>query len=128
MNNNRVTILLESAEKIGLMSTLAELGDNMQFNIPLLLKICDNSIEVLKLSENVSDELKRNGVATIMELTNALMSEDGIEALRNLDNDSIYEIQTKLLNLAYDELDDENKKNFWITFIELNSELLSELE
>ena len=49
------------------------------------------------------------------------MSEKGLDTVRNLGKKSISEIKTKLLYLAYNELNDKEKQAFWNEFIELNS-------
>ena len=122
MNNNYVSSLVESAEKIGLVSTLAAFGNGIKVNIPLSQKLCDRSIDDMDLSVRASNGLKRSGAMTIRELTDTIMSEKGLETVRNLGKKSISEIKTKLLYLAYIDLNDNEKIAFWKKFIELNSE------
>ena len=45
MNSNYVMTLFESAEKIGLISTLAPFGNDIKISIPLSQKFCDKSID-----------------------------------------------------------------------------------
>lgn len=122
MNSNYVMTLFESAEKIGLVPTLAPFGSNIKISIPLSQRFCDKSIDDMDLSVRASNGLKRSGAMTIRELTDAIMSEKGIESVRNLGKKSINEIKTKLLYHAYNELNDKEKQTFWYKFIELNSE------
>lgn len=122
MNSNYVMTLFESAEKIGLISTLAPFGNDIKISIPLSQKFCDKSIDDMDLSVRASNGLKRSGAMTVRELTDTIMSEKGLDTVRNLGKKSISEIKTKLLYLAYNELSDKEKQAFWNKFIELNSE------
>lgn len=121
MNSNYVMTLFESAEKIGLISTLAPFGNDIKISIPLSQKFCDKSIDDMDLSVRASNGLKRSGAMTVRELTDTIMSEKGLDTVRNLGKKSISEIKTKLLFLAYNELNDKEKQAFWNEFIELNS-------
>ena len=121
MNSNYVMTLFESAEKIGLISTLAPFGNDIKISIPLSQKFCDKSIDDMDLSVRASNGLKRRGAMTVRELTDTIMSEKGLDTVRNLGKKSISEIKTKLLYLAYNELNDKEKQAFWNEFIELNS-------
>ena len=121
MNSNYVMTLFESAEKIGLISTLAPFGNDIKISIPLSQKFCDKSIDDMDLSVRASNGLKRSGAMTVRELTDTIMSEKGLNTVRNLGKKSISEIKTKLLFLAYNELNDKEKQAFWNEFIELNS-------
>ena len=121
MNSNYVMTLFESAEKIGLISTLAPFGNDIKISIPLSQKFCDKSIDDMDLSVRASNGLKRSGAMTVRELTDTIMSEKGLDTVRNLGRKSISEIKTKLLYLAYNELNDKEKQAFWNDFIELNS-------
>jgi DNA-directed RNA polymerase subunit alpha len=121
MNSNYVMTLFERAEKIGLISTLAPFGNDIKISIPLSQKFCDKSIDDMDLSVRASNGLKRSGAMTVRELTDTIMSEKGLDTVRNLGKKSISEIKTKLLYLAYNELNDKEKQAFWSDFIELNS-------
>ena len=121
MNSDYVMTLFESAEKIGLISTLAPFGNDIKISIPLSQKFCDKSIDDMDLSVRASNGLKRSGAMTVRELTDTIMSEKGLDTVRNLGKKSISEIKTKLLYLAYNELNDKEKQAFWNEFIELNS-------
>jgi DNA-directed RNA polymerase alpha subunit len=121
MNSNYVMTLFESAEKIGLISTPAPFGTDIKISIPLSQKFCDKSIDDMDLSVRASNGLKSSGAMTVRELTDTIMSEKGLDTVRNLGKKSISEIKTKLLYLAYNELNDKEKQAFWNEFIELNS-------
>lgn len=119
--DNYVKTLFESAEKIGLVSTLATFGNNIRISIPLSQQLCDKSIDDMDLSVRAANGLKRSGAMTVRELTDVIMSEKGLETVRNLGKKSISEIKTKLLHIAYNDLNDYEKQCFWNRFIELNS-------
>lgn len=121
MNSNYVMTLFESAEQIGLISTLAPFGNDIKISIPLSQKLCDRSIDDMDLSVRASNGLKRSGAMTVHELTDNIMSEKGLDTVRNLGKKSISEIKTKLLYLAYNELNDKEKQAFWSDFIEPKS-------
>ena len=125
MNNKYAFTLYERAKTIGLLSTLTAFGRNLRFNIPLSKKICDTSIDDMELSVRASNGLKRSGIMTIGELVNTIMSEKGLETVRNLGKKSISEIKIKLLCFAYKDLTDNEKRTFWDKFLELNSEYKS---
>ena len=99
----------------------SDFGNDIKISIPLSQKFCDKSIDDMDLSVRASNGLKRSGAMTVRELTDTIMSEKGLDTVRNLGKKSISEIKTKLLYLAYNELNDKEKQAFWNEFIELNS-------
>ena len=123
MNQNHVRTLFESAENNGLIPTLALFGSNIKVNIPLSKTLCDKSIDDMDLSVRASNGLKRCGAMTVRQLSELIMSEKGLESVRNLGKKSICEIKTKLLFHAYQELDNKEKIDFWTRFIALNTEM-----
>ena len=84
MNSNYVMTLFESAEKIGLISTLAPFGNDIKISIPLSQKFCDKSIDDMDLSVRASNGLKRSGAMTVRELTDTIMSEKDTMKIINL--------------------------------------------
>ena len=120
--NNKINALLKCAEEAGIITVLATFGNTIKISIPISEKFCDRSIDSMDLSVRASNGLKRIGAMTIRELTDKIMGESGLETVRNLGKKSINEIKTKLLSLAYAELNDREKESFWRNFIELNSE------
>lgn len=120
--NNKINALLKGAEEAGIITVLATFGNTIKISIPISEKFCDRSIDSMDLSVRASNGLKRIGAMTIRELTDKIMGESGLETVRNLGKKSISEIKTKLLSLAYIELNDKEKEAFWKNFIELNSE------
>lgn len=124
MNNKYVFILFESAEQFGLIFTLSPFGNNIKISIPLTRAFCDKSVDELDLTVRSLNGLKRCGAMTVGELTDIIMSDGGISKVRNLGKKSISEIKTKLLNLAYNDLNDKERLEFWHKFIELNADLI----
>lgn len=124
MNNKYVFTLFESAEQFGLIFTLSPFGNNIKISIPLTRVFCDKSVDELDLTVRSLNGLKRCGAMTVGELTDIIMSDGGISKVRNLGKKSISEIKTKLLNLAYNDLNDKERLEFWHKFIELNADLI----
>lgn len=124
MNSKYVFTLFESAEQFGVVFTLSPFGNDLKISIPLTRTFCDKSIDELDLSVRSLNGLKRNGAMTIRELTDVIMSDSGLSNVRNLGKKSISEIKTKLLNLAYKDLNDKERLEFWHKFLELNYNLI----
>ena len=124
MNNKYVFTLFESAEQFGVVFTLSPFGNDLKISIPLTRTFCDKSIDELDLSVRSLNGLKRNGAMTIRELTDVIMSDNGLAKVRNLGKKSVSEIKTKLLNLAYKDLNDKERLEFWHKFLELNYNLI----
>ena len=125
MNNKYIFTLFESAEQFGLIFTLSPFGNNIKISIPLTRTFCDKSVDELDLTVRSLNGLKRCGAMTVRELTDIIMSDGGISKIRNLGKKSISEIKTKLLNLAYNDLNDKERLEFWYKFVELNADLIS---
>ena len=81
-------------------------------------------IDELDLTVRSLNGLKRYGAMTVRELTDVIMGDGGISQVRNLGRKSISEIKTKLLNLAYNDLNDKERLEFWYKFVELNAEII----
>ena len=124
MNSKYVFTLFESAEQFGVVFTLSPFGNDLKISIPLTRTFCDKSIDELDLSVRSLNGLKRNGAMTIRELTDVIMSDSGLSNVRNLGKKSVSEIKTKLLNLAYKDLNDKERLEFWHKFLELNYSLI----
>lgn len=123
MNNKYVFTLFESAEQFGLIFTLQPFGNNIKICIPLTRAFCEKSVDELDLTVRSLNGLKRCGAMTVRELTDIIISDGGISKVRNLGKKSISEIKTKLLALAYDDLNDKERLEFWHKFTELNADL-----
>ena len=124
MNNKYVFTLFESAEQFGLIFTLSPFGNNIRISIPMTSSFCNKSVDELDLTVRSLNGLKRCGAMTVGELTDIIMSDSGISKVKNLGKKSISEIKTKLLNLAYNDLNDKERLEFWHKFIELNADLI----
>jgi DNA-directed RNA polymerase alpha subunit len=124
MNNEYVFTLFESAERFGLIFTLTPFGNDIKISIPMSRRFCDKSIAELGLSVRALNGLRRYGALTVSELDDIIMSDDGLLKLRNIGKKSICEIKTKLLNLAYNDLTDKGRLEFWHKFVELNADII----
>ena len=119
MENEYVFTLFENAEQFGIVFTLLPFGNNLIINIPLGKKFCDRRIEDLELSARSLNGLKREGVYTLRQLTD-IVDSVALSKVQNLGEKSIREIKTKLLVLAYQDLNDRERIEFWFKFLELN--------
>ena len=119
MENEYVFTLFENAEQFGIVFTLLPFGKNLIINIPLAKKFCDRRIEDLELSARSLNCLKREGVFTLRQLTD-IVDSVALSKVQNLGEKSIREIKTKLLVLAYQDLNDRERIEFWFKFLELN--------
>ena len=62
----------------------------------------------------------RANLRTVGDVVDAVMTESGLFAVRNLGRKSISEIKTTLLVKAYDELNDRERFVFWCNFAAKN--------
>lgn len=115
-----VYALCDGAENVGLLSVLEPFGSSIRVKVPLSQRFCSKSIEGMMLSVRSVNGLMRAGANTIEKLVDVIMSEEGLEKVRNLGKKSVAEIKTALLLGAYGELDDSEKRQFWHDFLEEN--------
>jgi hypothetical protein len=113
--------LFENAEQFGIVFTLLPFGRDLKINIPLTKRFCDRKIEEIDLSVRSLNGLKREGIFTLRQLSDVVMNGDSLSKVKNLGKKSIKEIKTKLLVLAYEDLNDKERIEFWCKFLELNS-------
>ncbi len=118
--NEALNTLLRSAEINGVLSALAPFGNNIRVKIPMSEKFCQSSIEELSLSVRSRNGLMRSGASNVEDVVNIIMGEGGLSSIRNLGKKSISEIKSTLLLHSYNELSDREKREFWISFLEMN--------
>lgn len=119
----KVAILLEHAEKVGVIEMLKNYGEQVSVQIPLGKMLCETEIDDLELSVRARNCLHRAGVKTVFDLTELIMTEGKMERLRNLGRKSIVEIKTVLLVMAYERLTTERKAEFWENVLQENGVL-----
>ena len=122
MNKTKIIkTLIDTEKQYGLVETLRRVvGKNIMVSMGFSACACNADIDELALSVRSYNALRRANIITIGELIEQL-NEGELKNLRNLGVKSISEIKTKLLYLAYNELNDKEKQAFWNEFIELNS-------
>ena len=117
---NNARALFENAEKYGLIEALKPFGRNIKIRIPYSVAFSKIPIDNLDLSVRSRNGLMRAGLDNVDKLTNAIMSEQGLEKVRNLGRKSVNEIKTCLLASAYQLLNNREKMLFWEEFSTLN--------
>ena len=121
MENNYVFTLFENAEQFGRVCALAPFGGDVKISIPLTKRFCDRKTEELDLSVRSLNGLKREGILTLRQLSDAVMGGVGLSGVKNIGKKSISEIKTKLLVSAYRDLNDKERLEFWYKLLELNN-------
>ena len=113
--------LYESTENLGLLFVLEPFGKNLNVKVPLSKSLCDKPIDELDLSIRSKNGLMRAGLNTIEKLVDCILGESSLNNIRNLGKKSISEIKTVLLLRGYEELNDREKLQFWLNFLNDNS-------
>ena len=115
-----VNELFKSANENGLTATLGEVfGPCIKVNISFSKKDCDTGIDELEFSVRANNALKRAGLFTVGEIIDIIASGE-LAHIRNLGKKTENEIKTRLLQLGYDGLTDNEKKMFFYYVLEHN--------
>ena len=114
------TELKQYADREGITAALARLEKDIRVELPLDRELMNLPITELNLSVRAHNALMRAHVETVEGLANAIMTEPGIEGIRNLGRTSVYEIKTALLTEGYRRLSDGMKLEFWDRAAEVN--------
>ena len=112
--------LLAEAEKNGLIPVFKQFGNGLRFRIPMSQSFWDSSIDNLNLTVRSRNGLMRARATTIGEASELIMSEGGLEAVRNLGRKSIAEIKTSILMESYNQLGPKARLAFWEHCVENN--------
>lgn len=113
--------LYSAAEKYGLITVLSQFGRGLHFRIPMPQTLWDTSIDELNLTVRSRNGLMRARATTIGEASELIMSDGGLEAIRNLGRKSISEIKTVILLKCYEQLGENARLAFWQHFVENNN-------
>lgn len=113
--------LCAAADQLGLVPVLTMFGNGLHFRVPMTQKLWDTSIEELNLTVRSRNGLMRAGSDTIGKVSELIMSDKGLENIRNLGKKSVAEIKTALLNEGYNHLDHSARVEFWKDFIDSNN-------
>lgn len=114
--NNTARALYETAERKGLIATLEPYGRNINVKIPYSIAFSKTPIDNLELSVRSRNGLMRAGLDTVEKLAATIMTETGLNTVRNLGRKSVNEIKTCLLVSAYQQLNTREKNAFWEEF------------
>ena len=112
--------LFAEAEKNGLIPVLKRYGHGLHFRIPMSQSYWDSSIDNLNLSVRSRNGLMRARATTIGKASELIMSDGGLEAVRNLGRKSIAEIKTTIFVESYNQLGPKARLTFWEFFVEKN--------
>lgn len=118
--NSYANELCAAAEQLGLVPVLSMFGTGLHVRVPMTQKLWDTSVEELNLTVRSRNGLMRAGANTIGKVSELIMSEKGIENIRNLGRKSIAEIKTSILAEGYEQLEHSERLTFWQNFIDSN--------
>ena len=108
-----VVELKSAAERNGISSVLHNFGRDVRVSIPLSKEFMLIPIDELNLTVRSRNGLMRAGLSNVGKLAEAIMSECGIDRIRNLGKKSSQEIKSVLLDESYARLSDEERDIFW---------------
>ena len=108
------------ADREGIVPTMERFQQALQVEIPLEKSFLELPLSELNLHVRAYNGLMRSRVETVGKLAEAIMSECGLEHIRNLGKTSIYEIKTVLLTEAYARLSEPMRLGFWEKVAEVN--------
>ena len=112
--------LCEIANKYGFIETIhTAFGKNISVSIPIGIEALNADLSELALSVRAYNGLRRSGIFTLGDLTEALL-QNALPCIRNLGRKSISEIKTKMLNYCYCRLSEREKTAFFQKMLNLN--------
>ncbi len=112
--------LKKQADSRGICEALTMLGREVRVELPLDRELLEQPVLNLNLSVRSGNALMRANVKDVAGLVRAIMSESGIQCIRNLGKTSAREIRAVLLTEGYSRLDESGKLNFWNRVAEVN--------
>lgn len=112
--------LRTAADRSNVTAALGRIGTEAKVEIPIGKDFLNTPIDELNLTVRARNGLMRARLDTVGKLADAIMSEPGLECIRNLGKKSISEIKTVLLTEAYARLGDSRRDTFWEKIKELN--------
>lgn len=105
--------LKQYSDRRGIIEALQTVKKESIVELPLDQEFIEEAIEELTLSVRASNALRRAKIRTVRQVCETIMSEEGLEHIRNLGKTSIYEIKTTVLQAGYERLSEEQKTRFW---------------
>ena len=120
MTTHHANKLKAAADQIGVIPVLTLFGNNLHTRIVMTRELWDMSIDELDLTVRARNGLMRCGANTVGKVSELIMSEHGLNSVRNLGRKSISEIKTALLAKGYEQLNAAERLEFWTQFIVSN--------
>ena len=112
--------LCNIASQDGLIETVRTVfGNSVNVSVSVGKETITADIAELSLSVRAYNGLRRSGISTLGELTEALQ-QNTLPCIRNLGIKSISEIKTKMLEYCYCRLTKKEKIDFFTKLINLN--------
>ena len=109
---DRAVALRDQADKVGVISTLHQLGVHDAL-VPYSSRLADLSIDEMNLTVRSSNGLKRANAGTFGRLKDLLAMENGILSVRNLGQKSAKEIKQLFFEECYSRLLPHEKAQYW---------------
>lgn len=109
---DRAVALRDQADKLGVLSTLHQLGIHDAL-VPYSSRFADLSIDEMNLTVRSSNGLKRANAGTFGRLRDLLVKENGILSVRNLGQKSAKEIKQLFFEECYSRLLPYEKAQYW---------------
>ena len=114
-------ILLEHINTNGFIETLVEVfGSKISLEIDFSKRDLMRSIDEICFSVRSQNALRRSGLHTVHDVVNAIQK-GALSRIRNLGEKSVYEIKTKIIIFAFEQLSQEGKLCFLREFMKKNS-------
>ena len=111
--SREATVLLEKADRDGVLAVLRGIEPTLDVPIPCTERMKTLTIEELPLSVRAANGLHRAGIHTYGQLKEITDSEPGLLAIRNLGMKSVLEIRAAFLGECYHRLLPCEKAEFW---------------
>lgn len=109
--------MLEAVDEAGFVSVLTGMGAVPAVKLPMSKNFLDQDISVIDLSQRAWTGCMRNGINTIGQLVKKLREKNAFQDTKNMGKKSIAEVKLKLTMLAYNELTQEERLEFWRYFL-----------
>ena len=115
-----VNELIEAVERKGLTVVLvATFGRRVSVIVPYSEQTFKVEVDALDLSVRAINSLKRCGIFTLGGVVDAVMNGE-LPRIRNLGEKTENEIKNRILEFAYEQLNSQEKKQFFFDLIEKN--------
>lgn len=118
--------LMRAAEQYGFAELLSIMVRSCHMSLPIPQSMMEMSIEELNLSVRARNGLMRAKTDTVGRVVELIMSDRGLSSLRNIGRKTVAEIKLCIVSAAYERMDSEKRRAFWVRFVADNREFLPE--